>query len=92
MKPQVLMSLLYKIISFLCSFLFFLILERLLYLLVQLTGNAVLQNQQQEILSLRMPFAALTALWGKPGFYLSAGLIFLGATNALAGILRALGR
>lgn len=64
----------------------------LLYLLVQLTGNAVLQNQQQEILSLRMPFAALTALWGKPGFYLSAGLIFLGATNALAGILRALGR
>ena len=62
----------------------------LLYLLVQLTGNAALQRQQQELLSLRTPFAALTALWGTPGFYLSAGLIFLGASNALAGILRAL--
>ena len=62
----------------------------LLYLLVQLTGNAALQRQQQEILSLRTPFVALTALWGMPGFYLSAALIFLGASNALAGILRAL--
>ena len=62
----------------------------LMYLMVQLAGNAALQRQQREILSLRTPFAALTAMWGKPGFYLSAGLIFLGATNALAGILRAL--
>lgn len=62
----------------------------LLYLMVQLAGNAALQRQQQEVLSLRTPFAALTALWGKPGFYLSAGLIFLGTVAALAGILRAL--
>ena len=62
----------------------------LLYLPVLLAGNAALQRQQREILSLRTPFAALTALWGKPGFYLSAGLIFLGAVSALAGILRAL--
>ena len=61
----------------------------LMYLLVQLTGNAALQAQQREVLSLRMPFVALTALWGKPGFYLSAGLIFLGAVTALAGVLRA---
>lgn len=62
----------------------------LLYLMVQLAGNAALQRQQQEVLSLRTPFAALTALWGKPGFYLSAGLIFLGTVAALAGILRTL--
>ena len=62
----------------------------LLYLMVQLAGNAALQRQQQEVLSLRTPFAALTALWGKPGFYLSAELIFLGAATALAGVLRAL--
>ena len=62
----------------------------LLYLMVQLAGNAALQRQQQEVLSLRTPFVALTALWGKPGFYLSAGLIFLGTVAALAGILRAL--
>lgn len=62
----------------------------LLYLLVQLAGNAALQRQQQEVLSLRTPFVALTALWGVPGFYLSAGLIFLGTVAALAGVLRAL--
>ena len=62
----------------------------LLYLLVQLTGNAVLQSQQHELLSLRTPFAALTALWGRFGFYLCAGLIFLGAVTALAGVLRAM--
>ncbi len=62
----------------------------LLYLLVQLAGNTALQRQQQEVLSLRTPFVALTALWGTAGFYLSAGLIFLGAVAALAGILRAL--
>lgn len=62
----------------------------LLYLLVQLTGNAALQCQQREVLSLRTPFVALTALWGKPGFYFSALLIFLGAVNALTGVLRAL--
>ena len=61
----------------------------LMYLPVQLTGNAALQAQQREVLSLRTPFVALTALWGKPGFYLSAGLIFLGAATALAGVLRA---
>ena len=61
----------------------------LLYLMIQLTGNAALQRQQQEVLSLRTPFVALTALWGKLGFYLSAGLIFLGATTALTGVLRA---
>ena len=62
----------------------------LLYLMVQLAGNAALQRQQREVLSLRTPFAALTALWGKPGFYLSAGLIFLGTVAALADILRTL--
>ena len=62
----------------------------LLYLMVQLAGNAALQRQQQEVLSLRTPFVALTALWGIVGFYLSAGLIFLGAVAALAGVLRAL--
>ena len=61
----------------------------LLYLLVQLAGNVALQAQQREVLSLRTPFVALTALWGKPGFYFSALLIFLGAVNALAGVLRA---
>lgn len=62
----------------------------LMYLLVQLAGNAVLQRQSVEVLCLRTPFVALTALWGTAGFYLSAGLIYLASVTALAGVLYAL--
>ena len=62
----------------------------LLFMLVNLAGNAALQRQREEVLSLRTPFVALAAGWGTAGFYICAGMIFLGASVALAGILLSL--
>lgn len=50
-------------------------------------GNAVLILREDELLALKIPFAALAAGWGTAGFYLSAGMIFLAAVISLAGIL-----
>lgn len=58
----------------------------LLFTLVNLAGSAALLNQREELLSLRTPFVALAAGWGAAGFYICAGMIFLGASVALAGI------
>lgn len=62
----------------------------LMFLLVNLAGNAALQRQADELLCLRTPFVALAAGWGSAGFYICAGMIFLGALTALAGIVYSL--
>jgi hypothetical protein len=59
----------------------------LLYTLLLSLSNIVFMRRDPMLLRLKTPFAALSAGWGRAGFYLSALLIFLGCIAALSGIL-----
>lgn len=50
-------------------------------------GNAVLMARDERILALKLPFVALSAHWGKAGFYLNAGLNWLFSVFCLAGLI-----
>lgn len=49
-------------------------------------ANGVLASGEAERIALRLPFTALSSGWGTGGFYLSAGLNFLGSAVSLAGV------
>ena len=53
-------------------------------------GTAVLQASEPAALRLKLPFTALASGWGAAGFWLSAGLVFLGSVCGLTAVLRAM--
>lgn len=56
------------------------------YGLMLAAGNAVLMVRDERILALKLPFAALSAGWGKAGFYINTGLNWLFCVFSLAGL------
>ena len=60
------------------------------YMLLLGCGNAVLRNENDRLLALEYPFAALAGGWGSTGFYLCATVVFLSAAVGMAAILSAL--
>lgn len=61
-----------------------------IFLLLSLLGNAALREQMGEILALEVPFVALSACWGKAGFWSSAIVIYLACVTSLSGLLAGL--
>lgn len=61
----------------------------MVYFLLLALANGVLQSREEALLALKLPFVALSSGWGKGGFYLSAGMIFLSSVTTAAGLLYA---
>lgn len=60
------------------------------YFVLLALGNAVLRVRADEVLALKLPFVALSCLWGTAGFYASTLLIFFAATVHAAGLIYAI--
>ena len=60
------------------------------YALILILGNVVLTTQDERILALKLPFAALSAGLGKTGFYMNTGLGWMFCVFSLTGLIRGL--
>lgn len=60
------------------------------YFVLLSLGNAVLRVRADEVLALKLPFVALSSLWGTAGFYFSVLLNFFAATVHVASLIYAI--
>lgn len=58
----------------------------MLFFVLLAGGNAVLFTRAEELLTLQLPFVALSSGWGKTGFYLSAALAYFAGVVTLSGL------